>query len=188
MISRKRLAIGIVLGLLASVGRAEAPAGLEYQVKAAFLYNFAKFVEWPAGTFKGAGDSVIFCVLGNDPFGESLDDVVRGESLDGRRLVVHRTRDVSKAADCHVVFIARSERDRQETILGSLYRRGALTVGETDTFLAAGGIIGFVLDQNKVRFDVNIAAAERSGLKLSSRLLRLARTVHTAQPIQGRMP
>jgi hypothetical protein len=190
MVLLRKLAILVLLGLLAPLERAGADAAtdLEYQVKAAFLYNFAKFVEWPADAFETAGDSVILCVVGTDPFGDSLDSVVRGESVSGRRLVVHRTRDLDEIRGCHVVFVPRSERSRQERILGSLRNRGVLSVGEADGFLNGGGIIRFILEQNKVRFDINLEAAESSGLKLSSKLLRLARTIHTPQAGQGAMP
>jgi hypothetical protein len=174
-----RLAV-LGLLLLAVPGRrawADTADDLEYEVKAAFLYNFVKFVEWPADTFEGPTDKIVLCILGEDPFGESLDNVVRNEVLNGRPLSVHRTRDVLEARDCHVVFVPRTERARQERILAGLEGRGILTVGEADGFLNAGGMIRFVLEQNRVRFDINLAAAERSRLKLSSKLLRLARTV-----------
>jgi hypothetical protein len=173
------LGFGLLSALfLAGRARADTADELEYQVKAAFLYNFAKFVEWPAGAFQGPTDSMILCVVGDDPFGESLDTVVRGETLNGRPLVVHRTRNVYEIQDCHIVFVPRSEQGRQEKILEDLRNRGALTVGEADGFLTGGGIIRFVLEQNRVRFDINLQAAESSGLKLSSKLLRLARTIH----------
>ena len=186
----RKLAILILVGLAAPLGQvwAFASTDLEYQVKAAFLYNFAKFVEWPADMFEGDGEALVLCVAGDDPFGGSLDGVVRGETLNGRRLVVHRTRDLSEIQECHVVFVPRSERSRQERILDSVRHRGVLTVGETDGFLTGGGIIRFVLDQNKVRFDVNLEAAESSGLKLSSKLLRLARMVYGSQQGKGGMP
>lgn len=190
MVLLKKLVILGLLGLLAPAegGWADAATGLEYQVKAAFLYNFAKFVEWPADAFEGAGGAVILCVMGDDPFGDSLGNVVRGESLNGRRLAVHRTRDLSDLHACHVVFVPRSERSRQERILDALRHRGVLTVGESDGFLTGGGMIRFVLEQNKVRFDINLEAAEESGLKLSSRLLRLARTVYAPQTGEGALP
>lgn len=190
MVLLRTLAILGLLGLTLAAGQARAATAdeLEYQVKAAFLYNFAKFVEWPAGAFKGPTDPMILCVAGADPFGESLDMVVRGETLNGRPLVVHRTRDAFEIRDCHVVFVPRSERGRQEKLLEDLRHRGILTVGETDGFLNGGGIIRFVLEQNKVRFDINLQAAESSGLRLSSKLLRLARTIHTPSAGQEGRP
>lgn len=167
-------------------GRSRAD-DLESQVKAVFLYNFAKFVEWPPEAFEGAGDPVTFCVVGDDPFGEILGTVVEGETLTGRRLIVHRTRDLGEIRDCHVVFVPRSEQGRQERILDTVRNRGVLTVGEADGFLTGGGIIRFVLEQNKVRFDISLEAAESSRLKLSSKLLRLARTIHAPPAGQGAM-
>jgi hypothetical protein len=171
--------------MLAAAERSRAADDLEYQVKAAFLYNFAKFVEWPPDAFEGAGDPVTFCVVGADPFGEVLDTVVEGESLAGRRLTVHRTRDLGELRDCHVVFVPRSERGRQERILDFLRNRSVLTVGEADGFLTGGGMIRFVLEQNKVRFDISLEATESSGLKMSSKLLRLARKIYSPQAGQG---
>lgn len=177
---RRAAAVLAFLGLLAAAQRSWAADGLEYQVKAAFLYNFAKFVKWPPDAFEGPGDPVTFCVVGADPFGEVLDTVVEGETLEGRRLVVHRTREISELRDCHVVFVPRSERARQERILETLRNRGVLTVGEADGFLTGGGMIRFVLEQNKVRFDISHEAVESSGLNLSSKLLRLARRIYSS--------
>lgn len=145
-------------------------------------------MEWPDGAFEGPTDSMVLCVVGDDPFGETLDTVVRGETLNGRPLVVLRTRNPSEIRDCHIVFVPRSERGRQEGILENLHDRGILTVGEADGFLTGGGIIRFVLEQNKVRFDINLQAAERSGLTMSSKLLRLARTVYAPPAGQGGRP
>lgn len=164
---------------------ADARSDLEDQVKAAFLFNFTKFVEWPADAFEGPGDPVTVCVAGEDAVGESLDAQVQGESVNSRRLVVHRTRSLAELRGCHLVFVPASERRRQREILTSLQGTGILTVGDAAGFLTDGGIIRFVLDQNRVRFEINRAAAEASGLKLSSKLLRLARTVYETQPGQG---
>lgn len=164
--------------------RADAGSDLEAQVKAAFLLNFAKFVEWPDGTFTAPGDPVTACVAGEDPFGEILDTLVQGESVGGRRLIVHRTRSSAELRDCNLVFVPRSER-RQRELLSSLEGEGILTVGDAGSFLADGGVIRFVLDQNRVRFEINLEAAESHGLTLSSKLLRLARAVHERQPEGG---
>lgn len=166
---------------MAMAGARADAQGLEYQVKAAFLFNFTKFVEWPFDAFTAPGDPVTVCVVGDDPFGESLDAVVQGETANGRPLKVHRTRSFADLRTCHMLFVPRSER-RQGTILASLRGAGILTVGDGDGFLTDGGIIRFVLDQNRVRFEVNLAAAEGNRLRLSSKLLRLARRVYTEQP------
>jgi hypothetical protein len=168
--------LGVLLGF-AGPGPAETkPVDLEYQVKAAFLFNFAKFVEWPPDAFPDPATPVAICVLGEDPFGQGLDAVVEGETLNGRRLVVRRLRDLLQTRDCHVLFVSRSEKELPALMAG-LRSGGVLTVGEGDDFLEQGGMIRFVLEQNRVRFDINLDAAERGRLKLSSKLLRLARSV-----------
>ena len=174
----------LFLAMTAAAG-ADARKNLEYQVKAAFLFNFAKFVEWPADAFVKAGDPLAICVLGKDPFGESLDQVVRGETVNGRPLAVRRPRQILEVRDCQIVFLAEEERAYQSQILSAVEGASILTVGESDGFLTGGGVIRFVLEKNRVRFDVNLAAAEANRLKLSSRLLSLARTVQPSQPGQG---
>jgi YfiR/HmsC-like len=172
----------------ASAGaRADARHDLEYQVKAAFLFNFTKFVEWPSEAFKTPGDPLTVCVVGDDPFGDNLDAAVQGETVNGRRLKVVRTRTLAelRTTDCHLVFVARSGRQRQQEILAALAGTGILTVGDETGFLTDGGVIRFVLDDNRVRFEINLAAAEASRLKLSSKLLRLARRVYSQQPGTG---
>lgn len=188
MVVLKTSALGLLLLLLAAAvpAGADARSDLEYQVKAAFLFNFAKFVEWPADAFERPRDPVAICVMGKDPFGESLDSVVRGETVNGRPLVVRRPRQTLEARGCHILFLARSERGRQDEILSSVEGAGILTVGEDDGFLTDGGIIRFVLEENRVRFEINLAAAEANRLKLSSQLLRLARSVVPPQGPQAR--
>lgn len=182
---RRTVALAILL-LAVLTGGASAQEGAgEYEVKAAFLYNFAKFVEWPGNAFGSPTDPLVLCVYGDDPFGESLDAVIQGERVGGRRLVVHRTREIPQLRGCHVVFLSQRARERYPEVLGSLRGRSVLTVGEGDGFLTDGGMIRFVLEQNRVRFEINLDAAERNRLKLSSQLLRLARAVN---PQQGRQP
>ncbi|HEX7184168.1 MAG TPA: YfiR family protein [Thermoanaerobaculia bacterium] len=175
------LAAALLLAVLAGSASAQGGAG-EYEVKAAFLYNFAKFVEWPGSTFESPTDPLVLCVFGDDPFGESLDAVVQGETVGGRRLVVHRTRETAQLRGCHVVFLSQRTRERYPQVLDSLRGTSVLTVGEGEGFLTQGGMIRFVLDQNRVRFEINLDAAERNRLKLSSQLLRLARAVNPQSP------
>lgn len=188
VVLRALLLRSVLLLLLLATG---APAGanarsdLEYQVKAAFLFNFAKFVEWPADAFETPQAPVAICVLGQDPFGESLDHLVRGETVNGRRLVVRRPRQFLEVRDCQIVFLAGSESGYQNQILSALEGASVLTVGEDEGFLTDGGVIRFLLEQNRVRFDINLIAAETNRLKLSSKLLRLARSVQPPQPGQG---
>ncbi len=154
-----------------------AAAPTEYQLKAVFLMNFAKFVEWPTTAFRSAQSPVTICVLGEDPFGHDLDDVVRGQVAGDRALAVKRLAQVQREDNCHVLFVSAAEKARTERVLGVLKSAPTLTVGEGDDFAAAGGMIGLFIEDNKVRFDVNLEAAERAGLKISSKLLKLAKNV-----------
>jgi hypothetical protein len=165
----------ILLLLLALPAAAQEAQPLEYELKAAFLFNFVKFVEWPPEAFAGARSPLTICVYGQDPFGASLDGVVRGESLGERSLLVQRPETLDDLRDCHVLFVSRSERQRMPEVLARVEGAPVLTVGDTDGFLRAGGMINFVLEENKVRFLINQEAAERSGLRISSKLLRLAK-------------
>ena len=149
----------------------------EYHVKAAFLYNFARFVEWPGATFRTQHDPLVICVLGADPFGSALDETLAGKQLDGRALQIVRIPDASQANACQIVFISSSERKKIGAILAALPAAGVLTVGEMDSFATAGGIINFTLNKGRVSFQVNPRAAEKAGLQISSRLLSLAQIV-----------
>lgn len=148
----------------------------EYDVKAAFLYNFTKFVEWPAGAFADEKASLRLCVLGENPFGGSLQTLAE-EEVAGHRLTVVRSESLSSPEGCHVLFISRSERERLPRILNDVRNAPVLTVADSPGFLEQGGAINFVLDRSKVRFEINRRAAERSGLKISSKLLQLATRV-----------
>ena len=147
----------------------------EYQVKAAFLFNFAKFVEWPGPD--PANDPINLCVVGDDPFGSLLDQMVKGKLANGRAMEIRRISPGVKFERCQIAFIAASERKRLPALLESLGHAGVLTVGETDDFARGGGIISFFLDNNHVRLEVNVDAADRAGLKISSKLLSLAKIV-----------
>lgn len=168
----KRAVTAGLLVLLAASGTARAEVASEYDVKAAFLYNFTKFVEWPASAFTERNDFQL-CVLGEDPFGKSLK-VVEDEKVAGRRITLLRTPKLAEAEGCQILFISRSERARMPQILQDLGDAPVLTVADTDGFLDDGGIINFKLEGSKVRFEINQEAAERAGIKISSKLLRLA--------------
>lgn len=160
--------------LLASEGRAEETPSLEYRVKAAFLFNFAKFVEWPRDAFADPGSPIVISVLGNDPFGDVLAETVRDKTINGRKIIVLRTDEVEQVKTGHIVFISRSEEGNLGTILARLERSHALTVSEVDRFVHRGGSINLVTEKDKVRFEINVAPAERAGLRISSKLLNLA--------------
>jgi hypothetical protein len=147
----------------------------EHEVKAAFLYNFTKFVQWPADAFATPASPIVLCIVGDDPFGPFLDRLVRGETVSGRRLVVDRVRPAAELAGCHLLFVAASERARFAALLAPLRGGSVLTVGDDAGFLSAGGLFRFVLDGGKVRFEVNLPELGRSRLQVSSKLLQLAR-------------
>jgi len=161
--------------MLAACAHAENPgrAPSEYQVKAAFLYNFAKFVEWP-GLSDDQKSPLDICVLGKDPFGPELDRVMDGKTVNGRSISVQRFSDVSKAQSCHVLFVGFSDAGHVAETAKALRGRNILTVGETEGFCESGGVIAFVMDGQRVRFRINPKAAARANLKISSKLLQLA--------------
>jgi hypothetical protein len=167
------LCAALSLGVLAHTAAPE-PAG-EYQVKAAFLLNFTKFIEWPADAFEGPASPFAICILGDDPFGASLNRLVEGEEANGRKLVVQRLRRAPAPKACQLLFVGREERDVTRMLAG--LGPGVLTVGEADRFLHEGGIIAFVLEDRRVRFDINQTAAANASLAMSARLLNVARSV-----------
>jgi len=149
----------------------------EYQVKAAFLYNFAKFVEWPAQSFKGPDDPLTICIVGQNPFGRMLEDTINGKTLERRSFVVRDVPDIQQVGGCHILFVSSSERKNLQSILESIKTPGLLTVGETEGFAANGGVINFKLESGKVRFEINLEAAAKAGLQIRSNLLSLAQIV-----------
>jgi hypothetical protein len=150
----------------------------EYQIKAAFLYNFSQFVEWPAGAFPNAQSPLVIGVIGDDPFGNYLDDIVRGEKVNNHPLVVQRFHRVSEIKTCHVLFVSRSEANQIEQVLSSLRGRNILTVGDFEDFAQRGGMIRFITENNKIRFRINVGVARAAKLTISSKLLRAAEIVN----------
>jgi hypothetical protein len=174
-VSRPRIVTAFCLGIIAVLcfERVVFPAqASEYQVKAVFLFNFAKFVEWPPAAFSDANTPLVIGVLGRDPFGSYLDDTVRGERVNNRPLIVQRYRNTGEIKQCHVLFISRSESDRLDQIVSSLKYRKILIV--TDANGGDGGvIIRFVNEGNRIRFKIDAQAAKAANLTISSKLLRL---------------
>ena len=148
----------------------------EYEVKAAFLANFTQFVKWPAKAFADEGAPFAIGVLGTDPFSGALEKYVRGQTVSGRKIVIKRGRRAEDLRMCQVVFICKSERGRIAEIVGGLQGASILIVGETEQFTSQGGMIGFKMEGNKVQFEINSGPAQRVGLELSSRLLKLSRS------------
>lgn len=168
-----------LLVYLAVLGAARAGTApdqiLELQVKSAFLYNFAKFVDWPASA-PNADGSFTFCVMGSDPLFPVLAQTLRGKTLNGRTLLARRIETASNARQCSVVFIGGSESKDLARIPVSELGAGVLTVGDLDHFVDSGGMIQLIKDDNRFRFAINVEAVNRSGLRMSSKLLQLAGT------------
>lgn len=146
-------------------------------MKAAFLFNFTKFVEWPEASFADAGHPIVIAVLGRNPFGDDLAKLVKDRTVDGRRIQIRMVATPEEARPpgaLHVLFVPAGEEPRFAEFLNTPSRRGVLTVGESDRFSALGGIIDFVVVESRVRFEINRAAAEAAGLKLRAQLQKLA--------------
>jgi hypothetical protein len=153
---------------------APTPGFDEYQVKAAFLYNFAKFVEWPPGTFASPNDPIGICIVGQNPFGSTLENMVQGKKVGDRTFAVRRLPDTQLASQCQILFIGATEWMRTRALLDAVKGTGVLTVGESDDFTVLGGIISFRLEGPRVRIRVDLQTAERARLRISSKLLSLA--------------
>ncbi|MGC1620866.1 MAG: YfiR family protein [Candidatus Acidiferrum sp.] len=156
---------------------AQANSPGEYQVKAAFLFHFAQFVDWPPGAFKAADSPLTYCTVGEDPFHGALDASLNGKTIGTRSARVQHFKRIAEIQDCQVLFIGTVERKTIPAALASLKEGPVLTVGETENFAQEGGMIGFFLEDNKVRFDINLVAAQKAKLQISARLLTLAKTV-----------
>ena len=162
----------------AALGSAQLSAPTGYEVKTAFLFNFAKFIDWPPSSFTGPQSPFTICVLGQDPFGNVLDDTLLGKIIGARPLVIRHLTDKVEARHCQMVFVSTSEREHLTEIFASFQGANVLLVGETDGFAESGGTIEFTSEDNHVRFTINLDAVDRSGLKFSSKLLALAKIVH----------
>ncbi|HEX6639624.1 MAG TPA: YfiR family protein [Thermoanaerobaculia bacterium] len=167
-------AIGIAVFTVTLSAQTASPA--EYRIKAAFLFNFMRFVQWPPTAFADERAPLVICVVGNDPFGAVLDQTLEGESVAARSIVARRVSDDESLDTCHLLFVSGSEKRRLGKVLQSVSRSApVLTVSDIDGFVAGGGTIGFFLERNRVRFEIDPAQAQRHGLKLSSQLLGLGR-------------
>ena len=173
------LAQTVALLLLLHTGTYAQTPGVapEYQVKAAFLLNFGKFVTWPDSPDPGTATPFTVCVAGNDPFGSSLDDVLEGQTVKNRPVAIRRQGADASTLGCHLLFVGETQAPEVRELLGRLGDQGVLTVGEGDGFVKNGGIIGLTLKDKRVQFSVNLQQAERARLKLSAQLLNLATIV-----------
>ena len=163
----------------------QSAPSVEYRVKAAFLFNFAKFIEWPSDAFPNERTPITLCVFRHDPFGSSLDEVIRGKTIDNRDLTARRINELPDLKGCHLIFVSGREDKLLSEIDKNVKGGSALIVGESADFLERGGAVQFFLEENKLRFAVNIDAVQRARLQVSSKLLTLAKIVHDAGHPRG---
>lgn len=175
----KRILLPFILAtIFASNIYAQSTPSLEYQVKASFIFNFLKFIEWPPDKFHVAGRELQICALGEERFGKALSVLVNEEINNAKiRIARFETADNMTFENCTVVFINRSLEGSIPIILNRIGNKSILTIGESDNFLEHGGIINFIIEDKKIRFEINNEAATRAGLVISSKLLRLASNV-----------
>ena len=160
----------------------------EYLIKAGFIYNFAKLVEWPTSAFAQQDSPIVIGILGDDPFGGTLDRIVADKKINGRGFAIRRLRwskDLKDLRDCNILFVSSSEKEHIDSVVDAMKWLPVLTIGDTAGFAKRGGIVNFTLEDNKVRFEVNVEAAKRADLTISSRLLTLARIVQQV-PADGK--
>lgn len=165
-----------ILCLSTGIGKG-AEALKEYELKAAFLYNFTKFVEWPTNHFPNAQAPLVVAVAGQSPCTAELEKIARERKVNGRALIIKMVKTPEAAKDAHVLFLPASEDSRLKEWLAGVQGAGVLSIGESESFARQSGIINFVLEGEKIRFDLNIDQAEAAGLKVSAQLQKLARTV-----------
>jgi hypothetical protein len=166
---------------LCSIAFAQSDQPSEYQLKAAFLFNFTKFVEWPYSSFEDSQSPIVLGIVGDDPFGDDLARIIAGQKVQGRSLAIRKERWGDDLRGCHVLFISASELDHSARILGGVRSASVLTVSDMEGFAEAGGVIQFVTQENRVRFVVNLDAATQKKLRLSAKLLALARVIGHSQ-------
>jgi YfiR/HmsC-like len=146
----------------------------QYDVEAAYLYQFGNFVQWPAKSGADRPKTFSICVLGQDPFGTALEDTLRDSKMNGLPMEAKRIASVRDAAGCQILFISSSQQDQLTADLLALREQPVLTVSDIPEFAARGGVIQFVLTENRVRFEIDLSNAQKAGLKLSSQLLKVA--------------
>jgi hypothetical protein len=177
-----RLRLSLIFCLLAISMIPRTAAGQrdsadEYELKAAMLYNLTQFVEWPASAYPDSQAPILLCILGRDPFGSLLTSTVLKQTVNGRPVRIRHPQNDKEVRGCHILYISSSERNTIARIYSNLNGSSALTVGEMTQFATHGGMIQFSLEDQQVRFDINLDAASRAGLKISAKLLMLARIV-----------
>lgn len=174
----RMLALALVAFVCCCAVKAEAPT--RAQLEATFLFKFLQYVDWPAKAFASAESPYVIGMVGNDPLGAALDATIAGEQFKGRRIEAHRYSSVSQAGKCHVLFISSSEAARLPSVLDKLRGRSILTVSDIPDFAQRGGMIGFFDQDRRIRFQINVEAAQEAGLSISSKLLQLAQIIHSS--------
>ena len=173
--------LAVLLGVMCMSGSVsgggEGAVSKEYQLKAAFLFNFTKFVEGPAKSFK-TDDAIVIGTFGRNPFGAELENAVRDRKINGRAIVVQPVQTAEAAKSVHLLFVSASEDARLDELKDLFSSAGILAVGESDAFVAHGGAIRFAVESDKLRFEIDMNAADQAGLKVSAQLQKLARSVH----------
>lgn len=167
-------AVMVALFYCVSTAGAAQTVNREYQIKAVFLYNFVQFVEWPASVFPEPDSPFVIGVLGDNPFGNALHEVVSGEKVGARSIEIRHYERIVDMDTCHILFISPSEVGNLSSILVALDKRPILTVGDTSEFARQGGMIRFIKEQNRIRLRVNMQATTDASLIVSSKLLRAA--------------
>jgi hypothetical protein len=170
-----------VAALVLSAAPATAAAPTVEDMKAAMLFNIAKFVDWPSGSFSSDRGQVTFAVLGEDALAGAVAATLSTKSINGRPVFVRCVRRVEDATDCQILFISASEEKRVPEVLQSMRGRAVLTVADVNGFAAMGGMVDFIQDNDRIRFEINLGSAERAQLKISSKVLAIARIVAEAQ-------
>ena len=174
----------LALAFLQRAVAQESAPPLEYQVKAAFLFNFAKFVEWPSDNPRDAEDGFVICVFEDESLAQALDQAVSGKTVEGRVFRVRRLQNLDDTRSCRMLYLGGSDTSRLVALLKSVRTTAVLTVGNAPGFTRQGGIINFIMQDNRVRFEINPEAADRAGLRISSKLLQLATIVRDAAKLE----
>ncbi len=169
--------LGILLCACFVAPQIRAQAFKEYDLKATFLYHLARFVDWPPEAFPTEETPLVIGILGTDPFGKVLDEIVENEVVKNRKLTIQRYHSMEEVKNCHILFISQSESGRLDQIFSGLKERKILTVGDTEGFALRGGMVRFLTEKNKIRLRINIDAAKAASLTISSKLLRAAELV-----------
>lgn len=175
MIPRVTIGVLVLAGMLLPSALAAAGVG-ESDVKAAFILNFIKFVEWPTSAFSSPEDPILLSVVGKDPVGDSIDEL-SGKTASGRKVVVRKARDLASIERCHVLFVGASEKSALAPVLGAVQRWPVLTVGDFEGFAGRGGTIGFIRQDSRIGFEINEESARKAGLKVNAKLLYLGKSV-----------